>query len=116
MNRAVDGDVVAVELLPESQWVGASELVLEDEGEDGGADLTQAEKAVKLAQRTHEDVRPTGRIVAIVRRKWRQYCGIIQPNSVAGVRSFNRNKKLEMVRGGTSRAWSARKPRLYLRI
>ena len=31
-----------------------------------------------------KDVSPTGRIVAIVRRKWRQYCGILQPNPVAG--------------------------------
>ena len=31
-----------------------------------------------------KDVSPTGRVVAIVRRKWRQYCGILQLNPVAG--------------------------------
>jgi exosome complex exonuclease DIS3/RRP44 len=31
-----------------------------------------------------KDVSPTGRVVAIVRRKWRQYCGILQLNPVPG--------------------------------
>lgn len=30
INRAVDGDVVAIELLPEAQWSSPSEIVLED--------------------------------------------------------------------------------------
>lgn len=36
LNRAVDGDIVAVELLPEEQWSAPSELVLEDQAEDPG--------------------------------------------------------------------------------
>lgn len=28
---------------------------------------------------------PTGRVVGIIRRKWRQYCGILQVNPVKGV-------------------------------
>jgi len=79
LNRAVDGDIVAIELLPEEQWVGASELVLED---DPDGDQTDS-----LARPPKEpvEVKPTGKVVAIVRRKWRQYCGIIQPNLVPGV-------------------------------
>lgn len=30
MNRAMDGDIVAVELLPEESWTSPSEIVLED--------------------------------------------------------------------------------------
>lgn len=40
--------------------------------------------------------RPTGRIVGIIRRKWRQYCGILQANPVKGV-SHILNSKAEHV-------------------
>ena len=37
LNRAVDGDLVAVELLPESMWTAPSGIVLEDqEDQDPG--------------------------------------------------------------------------------
>lgn len=37
LNRSVDGDVVAVEMLPEDQWTAPSGLVLEDqEDQDPG--------------------------------------------------------------------------------
>ena len=39
MNRAFDGDVVAIELLPEKEWSSAAEIVLEDEGYDPGDTL-----------------------------------------------------------------------------
>jgi hypothetical protein len=39
LNRAFDGDVVAVELLPEKEWSSAAEIVLEDEGYDPGDTL-----------------------------------------------------------------------------
>ena len=36
LNRAVDGDIVALQLLPEEEWSAPSELVLQDEEEDPG--------------------------------------------------------------------------------
>ena len=33
MNRAVDGDIVAVEMFPESEWSAPSSLVLTDSGD-----------------------------------------------------------------------------------
>ncbi|KAI5707300.1 hypothetical protein M8J75_016503 [Diaphorina citri] len=84
LNRAIDGDTVAVRLLPESQWSAPLELVLEDEGsveDEEGEDgkLIKGNKTVPPAER-----RPTGQIVGIIKRKWRQYCGILQPNPLAG--------------------------------
>ena len=32
---------------------------------------------------------PTGHIVGIIRRKWRQYCGILQQNQIKGVSSVS---------------------------
>lgn len=34
LNRAVDGDVVAVELLPEDQWSAPSEIILQNDDVD----------------------------------------------------------------------------------
>jgi exosome complex exonuclease DIS3/RRP44 len=39
LNRAVDGDVVAVKLLPEEEWSVPSHMVLQDEGDDSGKGL-----------------------------------------------------------------------------
>lgn len=33
LNRAVDGDTVAVEVLPEEEWSAPSEIVLQDDGD-----------------------------------------------------------------------------------
>jgi len=35
LNRAVDGDIVAVKLLPQEEWSVPSGLVLQDEAESG---------------------------------------------------------------------------------
>ncbi|KAM8705694.1 hypothetical protein ACLKA7_010057 [Drosophila subpalustris] len=88
LNRAVDGDLVAVELLPESEWSAPSEIVLEEKNvyaddvpsEDRveqEKEMLQQVQTASVAERT-----PTGRIVGIVRRKWRQYCGILQPSLI----------------------------------
>lgn len=36
LNRAVDGDTVVLELLPEDKWVAPSDIVLEDLEDDPG--------------------------------------------------------------------------------
>ena len=41
LNRAFDGDVVAVELLPEKEWSSEAEIVLEDDGYDPGDTLVK---------------------------------------------------------------------------
>jgi exosome complex exonuclease DIS3/RRP44 len=39
LNRAVDGDIVAVNLLPKEEWSVPSAMVLQDEDDDPGKDL-----------------------------------------------------------------------------
>ncbi|XP_044270531.1 exosome complex exonuclease RRP44 [Tribolium madens] len=78
LNRAVDGDTVAVELLKEEEWVCPSEIVLEDEGDETVDDVTTKEDELKKATKKKNGAKPTGRVVGIIRRKWRQYCGILQ--------------------------------------
>ncbi|KAK7114496.1 exosome complex exonuclease RRP44-like [Littorina saxatilis] len=81
LNRAVDGDIVAIEMLPESEWSCPSSLVLVDreERQKEEDDLDENEKEVKNP--VPEELRqPTGRVIGIIKRKWRQYCGILQPS------------------------------------
>ncbi|KAF5292908.1 hypothetical protein FQR65_LT11160 [Abscondita terminalis] len=80
-NRAVDGDVVAVKIFNKGDWISPSELVLEDEGavESGVEEVIKKENELKSSDSKHrEDIKPTGSVAGIIRRKWRQYCGILQ--------------------------------------
>ncbi|KAF2906133.1 hypothetical protein ILUMI_00049 [Ignelater luminosus] len=80
-NRAVDGDIVAIELLNQNEWVAPSEMILEDESIADTSLEDALKKEDELKTVTHKkkgDVKPTGRVVGIIRRKWRQYCGILQ--------------------------------------
>lgn len=81
LNRAVDGDIVAIELLPEAEWTGPSEIILQDDQEDPGDVLEIEAASVPTAEIERQ---PTGRVVGIIRRKWRQYCGMLQPSLIAG--------------------------------
>lgn len=85
LNRAIDGDIVAIELFPEDQWSTPSDIVLQDEDETDIADILNDEKELNNSCIVKESERiPTGKIVGIIRRKWRQYCGILQPSIIQG--------------------------------
>lgn len=40
-----------------------------------------------IKPKTVKEKTPTGKIVGIIRRKWRQYCGILQDNILQNVNS-----------------------------
>ncbi|XP_072040262.1 exosome complex exonuclease RRP44-like [Amphiura filiformis] len=87
-NRGVDGDVVAIEILPEDQWTCPSSLMATDESkkeEDAEKDLeNDDEKAKAVPAEKKGEVLPTGRVVGIIKRNWRPYCGVLQPSSISG--------------------------------
>lgn len=85
LNRVIDGDTVAVEILPKSKWSCPSDIVLEDDEtkEITLEDLNNEEQIISQGQR-NKDIIPTGRIVGIIKRKWRQYCGILQQRANDG--------------------------------
>ena len=88
MNRAVDGDVVYVALLPQSEWKGASDAVLEAESaqrNDDARDSDNEDEDVGLEAQPETsggDTQPTGRVVGIARRNWRSYVAHIDASSV----------------------------------
>lgn len=101
MNRAMAGDVVAVELLPEDQWQAPSaklpgtkdgaedaaaardENVGEDVDEDIAAEahIAQIDPGEHYGGEAVDGRRPTGKVVGVIKRNWRSrgYCGSLQP-------------------------------------
>ncbi|XP_056355795.1 DIS3-like exonuclease 1 isoform X2 [Oenanthe melanoleuca] len=60
-NRAIHGDVVVVELLPVHEWKGRTVALCENETED------------KAPADTTGDPMPTGKVVGIIQKNWRDY-------------------------------------------
>ncbi|XP_064071350.1 exosome complex exonuclease RRP44 [Vanessa tameamea] len=83
INRAIDGDIVAIEILPQEEWSKPSDIVLEDKTEDPG-DFLEEESQLLTISKADDDITPTGKVVGIIRRKWRQYCGILLPSKFPG--------------------------------
>ncbi|XP_064637468.1 exosome complex exonuclease RRP44-like [Lineus longissimus] len=83
LNRAVQDDIVAIEMLPESEWSCPSSMMMEDRNDDEQEDVTDKDKELKKkAPKVPKMKLPSGRIVGIIKRKWRQYCGILQPSPI----------------------------------
>lgn len=96
-NRAVQGDVIVVEILPKSQWKTPSTQIIEEEtlnknenadADDGEAVVTEQERRVlqeevKRVQGKSIEGRPqpTARVVRVITRNWRQYVGHVDPIS-----------------------------------
>lgn len=83
LNRAIHEDEVVIELLPENEWKSKSDIVLLPETSAETEVLTDevvnaAEKLQLVEKSAH--IKPTGRIVAITKRVWRQYTGVLRRN------------------------------------
>jgi exosome complex exonuclease DIS3/RRP44 len=52
-------------------------------------DVLEGENAILKIKEDKVEKLPTGHIVGIIRRKWRQYCGILQKNPIEGVSSIS---------------------------
>ncbi len=100
INRAIQGDVVVVEVLPKEQWKAPSSKIIEEEtvtrddnadaDEDGETIVTDRERRVLQdeVKKVHGQSRegrpqPTARVVGVTKRNWRQYVGHIDPASVS---------------------------------
>ncbi|GMH06614.1 hypothetical protein Nepgr_008454 [Nepenthes gracilis] len=90
MNRAFDGDIVALELLAQDQWHEEAALSIAD-GEDEEEDVHLVPNSADDAPRNANAVqgsggdsnptlgRPSGRVVGIIKRNWHSYCGSLEP-------------------------------------
>ncbi|XP_052567964.1 DIS3-like exonuclease 1 isoform X1 [Peromyscus californicus insignis] len=60
-NRSIHGDVVVVELLPKNEWKGRTAALCENDSED------------KASGESPSEPMPTGRVVGILQKNWRDY-------------------------------------------
>uniref|UniRef100_A0A8D0NN07 DIS3-like exonuclease 1 n=1 Tax=Sus scrofa TaxID=9823 RepID=A0A8D0NN07_PIG len=60
-NRSIHGDVVVVELLPKNEWKGRTTALGENDGDD------------KASGESPSEPMPTGRVVGILQKNWRDY-------------------------------------------
>lgn len=109
-NRAVSGDVVVVEVLPQDQWKAPSTKIVEEEtltknenaeAEEGETIVSEKERRalqeeVKRAhgQSTEGKPQPTARVVGIIKRNWRQYVGHIDKDSVRSTSKSSRTQQM----------------------
>ena len=75
LNRAMNEDIVAVRIKPESEWNAPSSRCLDSELQPG------ADEAEAVQNRDGAKPVPTGEIVGIIKRAWRNYCGVIEAPS-----------------------------------
>ncbi|RDA83841.1 hypothetical protein CP532_0249 [Ophiocordyceps camponoti-leonardi (nom. inval.)] len=97
INRAVDGDVVVVELLPEDKWKEPSTKIIEEdaltrnenaETDEGFGSMDEQKALQEQVRKRHKSssqgqAQPTAKVVGVIRRNWRQYVGHIDPSSAS---------------------------------
>ncbi|XP_073280073.1 exosome complex exonuclease RRP44 homolog A-like [Primulina huaijiensis] len=91
MNRAFDGDIVVVELLPQDQWHDEKSLAIANDEEEEEDDVhlapvsaDDAPRVTNISQVSVGDknampTRPSGRVIGIIKRNWHSYCGSLDP-------------------------------------
>ncbi|KAJ3726993.1 RNB-domain-containing protein [Lentinula raphanica] len=100
MNRAVQGDIVVVEVFPEKDWKAPADEVVdqeatlknddaEDSGEEGdenGEEVIAKESRVlavdSIEKHPPSERQPTGRVVGVIKRNWRAYVCHIDSTSL----------------------------------
>ncbi|GAA5853796.1 hypothetical protein JCM8547_007454 [Rhodosporidiobolus lusitaniae] len=94
-NRSVAGDLVVIELLPESEWKSLGEEVVDSDAKQDDPDATSlgeeeggdgSEKAGELSSPSvpvqTREVQPTGRVVGILKRAFRPYVCTLDRSSL----------------------------------
>ena len=118
-NRGVDGDIVAIALNPIKEWISAETgvSVASDSSKgptpsSGANDKDQVGIASETAEPTHGEIdnvqdtialddlqrlRPTGKVVGIIRRNFSNYCGSIysKQSKAKGTKPQNKNQHKE---------------------
>ncbi|KAI4203718.1 MAG: hypothetical protein LQ346_001728 [Caloplaca aetnensis] len=114
-NRAVQDDVVVVEVLPKAQWKAPSTKIVEEEAlnkdENADVDDSAGEPVVTEQERRalQEEVKrihgknaegrpqPTARVVGIIKRNWRQYVGHVDSSSSSKIKQSRRQQTVFLI-------------------
>ncbi|KZZ97272.1 Ribonuclease II/R [Ascosphaera apis ARSEF 7405] len=112
-NRAIAGDIVVVEVLPQDQWKSPSTKLIDEEllnknenAETDGSEAVITEQERKAlqeeAKRAHGKSaegrpQPTAKVVGIIKRNWRQYVGHVDDSSASSNVDSGRRQKTVFV-------------------
>lgn len=69
-NRSIQGDIVAVELLPREEWKRSASIAIEEEDEDEEKMFGEDEVIDQTVDENMEP-EPTGKVVGVIRKRWR---------------------------------------------
>ena len=108
-NRAIAGDAVVIEVLPQDQWKSPSTKIVDEEAvtkndnpetEDTESVVTERERRalqeeVKKAHGKSSEgkAQPTARVVGITKRSWRQYVGHVDSGSTGSQSTSGRRQQ-----------------------
>jgi len=123
-NRAIDGDIVVVEVLPRSQWKAPSKRLAPSMEEESLLNTTGAEHGTGAdVEGLASDVlvsgaRPTGRVVGIHKRNWRPYCGSLEVSTKkkGSLLFLSVNKRIPRIRISTAQAEALMDKRILVQI
>ena len=72
-NRAIHGDVVAVQMLPKSQWKSKLNRLSKNQEDHKASEDDDKEQQEDETWERRADVCPTGKVVFIMQRQWKSY-------------------------------------------
>lgn len=79
--------------------------------------LEKKELELTKLNNSKRNIKPTGRVVGIIKRKWRQYCGILQDGSAAVYHLFvPADKKIPKIRIETRQADTLKSQKIIVAI
>ncbi|KAG6387681.1 hypothetical protein SASPL_152873 [Salvia splendens] len=91
MNRAFDGDIVAVELLAQDCWKEEKSLAIANDVDihsyacflqfllADDAPRVSHPSQISTGNKSDMPTRPSGRVIGIIKRNWHSYCGSLEP-------------------------------------
>jgi exosome complex exonuclease DIS3/RRP44 len=82
MNRAINGDTVAVFLFPNNKWRAPEGRFRTKDLDDEVPNDNEEEEDEAETEKKKSAVVPTGRVVGIVKRSLKHYCGILEPPTI----------------------------------
>jgi exosome complex exonuclease DIS3/RRP44 len=84
MNRSIQGDTVAIQILPKSEWKKTASVAIEEDEDEDTEEKLESENTDGMDVDDALPEMPTGKVVGIIRKKWRPYCGFISKKSIHG--------------------------------
>lgn len=102
INRVVDGDVVAVKILPKEKWGKESTLIMDNDEQEQVAETIMDDNNNNNNNNRNDNnnnqinnkienvievptSRPCGRVVGVIKRSWKPLCGSVDaPRGIAG--------------------------------